>query len=63
MGSEYDQGRKDICVQNMIKEGRISGFRICSRTEGYLGSEYVQGRMDIRVQNMFKDGWISGFRI
>jgi len=27
-GSEYDQERKDIWVQNMIKEDTISGYRI-----------------------------------
>ena len=47
----------------MIKEGRISGFRILSRKEGYLGSQYEQGWKGIWVQNMIKEGSISGFRI
>jgi len=28
LGLAYDQGRKGIWVQNMIKEERVSGFRI-----------------------------------
>jgi len=45
--SEYEQGRKDTWVQNMIKEV-------------YLGSEYYQGRKDIWVQDMIKEERISG---
>ena len=43
----------------MIKEGRVSGFRIWSRKIWYLGTGYDQRRQDIWVQNMIKKGYLG----
>ena len=47
LDSGHNRGRKDIWVQDITVEGKISRFRILPWKEGYLGSGYNCGRKDI----------------